>query len=40
MVWTRRFLKVMLAIEPINCVALGTGIALGSVELLEIAGTV
>jgi len=33
-------LKVRLASEPINCVALGTGIALGSVELLEIAGTV
>ena len=31
-------LKVRLASEPINCVALGT--ALGSVELLEIAGTV
>lgn len=33
-------LKVVLAEEPISCVALGTGIALGSVELLEIAGTV
>ena len=33
-------LRVRLASEPINCVALGTGIALGSVELLEIAGTV
>ena len=33
-------LKVRLASEPIKCVALGTGIALGSVELLEIAGTV
>lgn len=33
-------LRVRLASEPINCVALGTGIALGSVEILEIAGTV
>ncbi len=33
-------LSVRLAEEPINCVALGTGIALGSVEILEIAGTV
>lgn len=33
-------LRVRLAEEPINCVALGTGIALGSVDILEIAGTV
>lgn len=33
-------LRVKLADDPISCVALGTGIALGSVELLEIAGTV
>ena len=33
-------LRVRLAKDPISCVALGTGIALGSVELLEIAGTV
>ena len=33
-------LRVRLAGEPINCVALGTGIALGSVDILEIAGTV
>lgn len=33
-------LRVRLASEPINCVALGTGIALRSVEILEIAGTV
>ncbi len=33
-------LRVRLASEPINCVALGTGIALGSVEILEIAGNV
>lgn len=33
-------LRVKLADEPVNCVALGTGIALGSVELLQIAGTV
>lgn len=33
-------LRVKLADEPINCVALGTGIALGSVDILEVAGTV
>lgn len=33
-------LRVKLADDPISCVALGTGIALGSVELLQIAGTV
>lgn len=33
-------LRVRLAENPMNCVALGTGIALGSVEILEIAGTV
>ncbi|MDY4561863.1 MAG: rod shape-determining protein [Peptostreptococcus porci] len=33
-------LRVRLAEEPINCVALGTGIAFGSVDILEIAGTV
>ncbi|SFE81097.1 rod shape-determining protein [Peptostreptococcus sp. D1] len=33
-------LRVRLAEEPINCVALGTGIALGSVDILEIAGAV
>lgn len=33
-------LRVRLAENPMSCVALGTGIALGSVEILEIAGTV
>lgn len=33
-------LKAKIAEDPISCVALGTGIALGSVELLEVAGTI
>nr|WP_330386679.1 rod shape-determining protein [Peptostreptococcus russellii] len=33
-------LQVRLAEDPISCVAIGTGIALGSVEILQIAGTV
>lgn len=33
-------LRVKLADDPISCVAVGTGIALGSVEILQSAGTI
>ena len=33
-------LEVRIAEDPMNCVALGTGIALGSIEILQMIGTV
>ena len=33
-------LRVIMAEDPISCVAIGTGIALGSVEILQVAGTI
>ncbi|MEG0249670.1 MAG: rod shape-determining protein [Peptostreptococcus sp.] len=33
-------LRVVMAEDPISCVAIGTGIALGSVEILQVAGTI
>lgn len=33
-------LRVVMAEDPISCVAVGTGIALGSVEILQVAGTI
>lgn len=33
-------LRVIMAEDPISCVAIGTGIALGSVDILQVAGTI
>ncbi|PSJ32202.1 rod shape-determining protein MreB [Peptostreptococcus russellii] len=33
-------LRVIMAEDPISCVAIGTGIALGSVDILQVSGTI